>query len=131
MTSSVSIGGKFLLAIAALFGALFTTIGVTWLVLPVVASGALGASLLSGTGLATQIGDSASFFLGAGMFMLYGVVKRSSAFLMAGALLIGMVAPGRIIAWQVHEADLTPEPIVIEVLVFLLVAAAAYAVRKR
>ncbi|MEM7690908.1 MAG: hypothetical protein AAF194_00490 [Pseudomonadota bacterium] len=131
MASSVSLGRKILLGIAALFGALFTIIGVTWLVMPVIASGALGASLLSGTGLATQIGDSASFFLGAGLFMVYGVIKRSSSFLMAGALLIGMVAPGRLIAWQVHGADLTPEPIAIEVLVFLLVAAAANAVRER
>ena len=131
MASSVSLGGKILLGIAALFGALFTNIGVTRLVMPVIASGALGASLLSGTGLATQIGDSASFFLGAGLFMVYGVIKRSSSFLMAGALLIGMVAPGRLIAWQVHGADLTPEPIAIEVLVFLLVAAAANAVRER
>jgi hypothetical protein len=62
--------------------------------------------------------------------MLYGVMKRDSGFLMAGALLIGLVAPARVLAWQMHGAALTLEPIVIEVLTFVVVFSAARAVRK-
>lgn len=130
MSSSVSLPGKLALGFTALFGVLYLCIGLAWLTVPAVVAGALGASLLQGTGLATQLGDSASFFLLSGIFMLYGVAKSNSSYLMAGALLIGLVAPVRILAWQVHGAALTIEPIVIEVLTFLVVFAAARTVRK-
>lgn len=131
MTSSLSLGGKILLALAALFGALYFAIGVTWLVAPAAAAGALKASLLEGTGLATQIGDSAALFLSAGVFMLYGVLKRQGIFLLAGGLLIGLVAPARLIAWQVHGAALTLDSIVIEVLTFVVLGLAARTISER
>jgi hypothetical protein len=108
---------------------LYLGIGLAWLVAPAVAAGVVGASLLQGTGLAAQLADSAAFFLCSGLFMLYGVFTRSSSFLVAGALLIGLVAPARVLAWQLHGAPLTIEPIVIEVLTFLAVFSAARAVR--
>jgi hypothetical protein len=128
MTHVISLPGKLALGVSALFGVLYLAIGLGWLAAPAVVAGALGASLLQGTGLATQLGDSASFFLCSGLFLLFGVFKRQSSFLMAGALMIGLVAPARIVAWQLHGAALTIEPIVIELLTFLVVFSAARAV---
>ncbi len=129
MTSSLSLPAKVALSVTSLLGFLFTAIGLAWLFAPAYAAGALGASLLSGTGLATQIGDSASFFLCSGLFMLYGVLRRASSWLMAGAILIGLVAPARIIAWQLHDAALTLDAIIIELVTFAVVYAAARSVR--
>lgn len=131
MVPRLSLGAKAGLALTLLLGLLFTAIGVAWLLAPAIAAGALGASLLQGTGLATQIGDSASFFLCAGLFMLYGAVARRSAWLLAGALLIGAVAPARILAWQVHGAALTLDAIVIEVVTLVVVSLTALGVRER
>jgi hypothetical protein len=130
MTHALSLPGKLALGVSGLFGVLYLAIGLGWLAAPAVVAGALGASLLQGTGLATQLGDSAAFFLCSGLFMLYGVFRRQSSFLMAGALLIGLVAPARLVAWQLHGAALTIEPIVIELLTFLVVFSAARAVSK-
>ncbi|EAQ98407.2 hypothetical protein [Congregibacter litoralis] len=129
MTTTLSLPGKIALGIAALFGLLYLSFGLAWLGAPSVIAGALGASLLQGTGLSTQLGDSAAFFLCAGGFMLYGVFRRHSSYLMAGALLIGLVAPARILAWQVHGAALTVEPVIVELLTFAVVFTAARAVR--
>ncbi|WP_439100414.1 hypothetical protein [Congregibacter sp.] len=129
MTKTLTLSGKLALVVTALFGLLYLSFGLAWLGAPSVIAGALGASLLQGTGLSTQLGDSAAFFLCAGVFMLYGVFRRHSSYLMAGALLIGLVAPARIVAWQVHGAALTLEPIIAELLTFVVVFAAARAVR--
>ncbi|MFT7288084.1 MAG: hypothetical protein ACI87W_002199 [Halieaceae bacterium] len=130
MSTGLSIPAKIALGLTALFGLLYVAIGFAWLAAPGMAAQALGASLLEGTGLAAQLGDSASFFLCSGLFMLYGVYSGKSSYLTAGALLIGLVAPARLIAWQLHGAALTVEPIIIEVLTFAVCMAAARAVRK-
>jgi len=129
MATPHSLPARIGLGLSGLFGLTFLAIGVAWLTVPAVAAGALGASLLQGTGLATQLGDSASFFLCAGFFLLYGALKRSAPWLMAGALLIGVVAPARVVAWAAHDAALTLDAIVIECLTFLVVVLAARGVR--
>lgn len=130
MAASQSLSTRILLAFAGLFGLFYLAMGVLWLVAPVVAAGALGASLLQGTGFVTQLGDSASFFLCSGLFMLLGVLRRNASLLFAGGLLIGLVAPVRLLAWQVYEAPLTIEPIVAEVVTLLVLMAVARAVRS-
>jgi hypothetical protein len=117
------------LAFSALLGLVFVAVGIAWLTVPAIAAGALGASLLQGTGLATQIGDSASFFFCAGFFLLYGALTRSAPWLMGGALLIGLVAPARLVAWAVHDAALTLDAIVIESVIFVVIALTARGVR--
>ena len=129
MASTLSLPARLALGISVLFGLLYTAIGLAWLFAPGAAAGALGASLLQGTGLATQIGDSAAFFLCSGLFMLYGVFSRSAPWLTAGAILIGLVAPARLIAWQLHGAALTLDAIVIEIITLVVVLSAARAVR--
>lgn len=124
-TKKLSAPAKLAMAGAAVFGLLYTSFGVLWLTVPEKIAQALGASLLSGSGLSTQIGDSAAFFLCAGAFMLLGVYKRSATLLSAGAWLIGLVAPARIVAWQAHGAALTLEPIIVEMITFIVVLGAA------
>ncbi|WOJ96606.1 hypothetical protein R0137_15345 [Congregibacter brevis] len=131
MTQTLSLPGKLALGVSALFGLLYLSFGLAWLGAPSIIAGALGASLLQSTGLATQLGDSAAFFLCSGLFMLYGVFRRHPSYLMAGALLIGLVAPARIVAWQVHGAALTMDAIVVEIITFLVVFSAARAVSAR
>lgn len=130
MYSPLSITQRSALRVSILFGLMYLAIGLAWIAAPAVAARALGASLLSGTGLATQLGDSVAFFVSAGAFMLYGAYRQSASYLTAGAVLIGLVAPVRLIAWQVHGAALTVEPIVIEVLTFVVLMHAARAVAK-
>jgi len=130
MTQTVSLAGKIALGLSALFGLVFSLIGLLWLVAPAIAAGALGASLLQGTGLATQIGDSSSFFFCAGVFLLFGVFRRNASLLVAGALLIGLVAPARVVAWHLHGAALTLDTIAVELLTLAVALVAAAAVRR-
>lgn len=131
MSDGLSAGAKLALVVSALFGVLYTLMGLAWLVVPAAIAEALGASLLSeGTGLATQIGDSASFFLCSGLFLFFGALKRSPQFLIAGGLLIGIVAPARLVAWQIHGAALTLDKIGPEVLTLVVALVAARAVQS-
>ncbi|MFK7828913.1 MAG: hypothetical protein AB8B57_03960 [Congregibacter sp.] len=130
MKPSLGISAKLALALAAVFGVLYLSIGIMWLVQPAVIAGLLGATLLKGAGLATQLGDSAAFFLCSGVFMLFGVLRRRPSFLLAGAWLVGLAAPARIIAWLGHGAVLTLEPIIVEVVTFLVVFAAARSLKS-
>lgn len=125
MSGQLTTPAKLALAGATLFGVLYSVFGALWLLQPAKIAEALDVTLLSGAGLSTQIGDSAAFFLCAGGFMLLGVLKRSATLLTAGAWLIGLVAPSRVIAWQFHGAALSLEPIIVEILSFIVVMAAA------
>ena len=129
-TTTVSPVGKLLLLLSGLLGLAFFALGIVWLSAPIAAAEALGATLLEGTGLSTQIGDSAAFFLCSGFFMMFGAMTRSSAYLRAGALLIGVVAPARLHAWHFHGADLSLDKIIPEIIVFILVMSAAASVRR-
>ncbi|MFT4873029.1 MAG: hypothetical protein ACJARU_001204 [Congregibacter sp.] len=130
MNQALSTSTKLALGVTVLFGLLYLSFGLAWLAAPSTIAAALGASLLQGTGLTTQLGDSAAFFLCAGGFMLYGVFRRQPDYLMAGALMIGVVAPARLVAWQFHGAALTVEPMVVEILTFLAVFWASRALRS-
>ena len=49
--------------------------------------------------------------------LVYGALRRVPSLLVAGALMIGVVAMFRVLAWAVHGAAFTLEPIIIEVLI--------------
>lgn len=130
MSDTLSIGAKVARVLSILMGLPLLIIGVGWLVAPAVAAGSLGASLLQGTGLTTQIADSGAFFLCTGGFIVYGAIARNPSLLFAGALLVGLVAPIRILAWQVHGAAFTLDFIVIEVLTCIVALLTARAMRR-
>ena len=117
-------------ALAVLLAILFASIGLRWLVDPAGAAPGLGMVLQQGAGLAAQIGDLAAFFLGAATLLLVGVIRRRSELLVAAGALIGVVALFRLLAWLLHDAALTPGPMVVEI-VTLIVALRAAGIARR
>ena len=115
--------------IAGLCAALLALIGTRWLVDPAGAAQMLGMPFAEGAGRSAQIGDGGSFFLGTALMIVVGLATRRPQLLVAGGVMIGAVAVFRVLAFAVHGAAFTPEPIVVEVvtLVSALLAARARA----
>ena len=93
-------------------GFLFLLMGLQWLVDPTSAAAGLGMSLLSGSGLSTQIGDLASFFLVVGVFTLCAAVKKNTVWLYTPIALFGFAAVSRLVAFLFHDAALTDKILV-------------------
>ena len=87
----------------------------------------LGMPLLDGIGRSTQLADLGAFFAFSAVMTIYGVIKSQSELLRLAALLLGMTAVLRVLAWVAHGAGLATSLIAAEVvLVVWLVASAAY-----
>jgi len=87
----------------------------------------LGMPLLDGIGRSTQLADLGAFFAFSAVMIIYGVIKSQSELLRLAALLLGMTAVLRVLAWVAHGAGLATSLIAAEVvLVVWLVASAAY-----
>lgn len=89
--------------------------GVLWLVSPADAAKELGMPLLEGRGLSTQIGDLAAFFVTCGSLILVGVYTGRREWLYAPAMLLGLTAVFRTLAWAVHGAAFATDAIIVEV----------------
>lgn len=100
-------------------------LGVMWVFAPEMAAENLSSELLAGAALTTQIGDSAAFFLGSGFLLIVGGLRANATLILTGGCLVGVVAPARIIAATVHGGDMTVEPIVVEIITFLVAYVAA------
>ena len=118
---------RILTGLAWLVALLFTGIGLRWLIQPTGSAEALGMVLLDGVGRSSQIADLASFFLAAGLMTAVGLLRRMPVLLLAAGLMIGAAAPFRVLAWAVHGAAFTPEPILVEVVTLVVLLAAARA----
>lgn len=105
-------------------------LGVLWVFAPATAAANLSSELLTGAALTTQIGDSAAFFLGTGILLIMGGVKRDATMILIGGVLVGLVAPARIIAAVVHGGDMTIAPIVIEIVTLTVAYLAAQQIKK-
>jgi hypothetical protein len=105
-------------------------LGVLWVFAPATAAANLSSELLTGAALTTQIGDSAAFFLGTGILLIMGGVKRDATLILIGGVLVGLVAPARIIAAVVHGGDMTIAPIVIEIVTLTVAYLAAQQIKK-
>lgn len=121
---------KVLLVLVFLAAALMMYTGVLWVIDPDAAAEVLKARLLSGTGLATQIGDSAGFFLGTGGLLMWGLLSRNPTLITAGGLIVGIVAPARVAASMLHGASWTYDAIAVEVVVCVVAIAAARGMRR-
>lgn len=106
--------GPIILGIPLLF------LGVMWVFAPEIAAANLSSELLTGAALTTQIGDSAAFFLGSGFLLIVGGLRVNATMILTGGCLVGMVAPARIIAATAHGGDITVEPIVVELITFIV-----------
>lgn len=110
--------------VVALAGALFSLQGALWWIVPARAAEGLGMPLLDGIGRSTQAGDFGAFFLMAGITMILGSRPGRSALLLAPALLFGLAALGRTLAWALHGADFAALFIGVELVVAALLVAA-------
>ena len=96
-----------------------------WVFAPEMAAENLSSELLTGAALTTQIGDSAAFFLGSGFLLIVGGLRANATLILTGGCLVGVVAPARIIAATVHGGDMTVEPVVVEIITFVVAYVAA------
>ena len=104
--------------------------GLGWWVHPAAAAEMLGATLLEGTGRTAQIGDSGAFFVGAGIMLLWGALRKMPTLLLAGGGLIGLVVPGRVLSASMHGGSQTPDEIIAECILLLLAVITAAAVSR-
>lgn len=103
--------------IAGLIGLLFFVQGIGWLTDPSSAAEALGMPLLDGIARSTQVGDMAAFFIALGSMILLGSYRQNAQWLHAGAMLVGLAAVTRTLAWLFQDAAFATEFIVIEAVV--------------
>lgn len=105
-----------------LIGTLFLLMGLQWLIDPTSAANGLGMVLLSEHGLSTQIGDFSSFFLVIGTFTLCAAYKNNTVWLYTPIALFGFAAFSRIMAFLYHDAALSTDKILVELILagFLL-----------
>lgn len=108
---------KILTVVVGLLGLMFLLIGLRWLFDPSGAAGQLGMPLLDGVGRSTQIGDFAAFFLTLGVLILLALVTSQRTWYYPAAILLGIAAVGRVLAWAVHDATLALDLIVPEVII--------------
>ncbi len=111
--------------VLSIIGLGLLAMGVLWLVSPADAAGELGMPLLEGRGLSTQVGDLAAFFTTSGLLILLGVFTGRREWLYGPALLLGLTALFRTIAWAAHGAAFATDAIAVEVIATALLLYAA------
>ena len=95
----------------------FLVIGLRWAINPSSAASDLGMTLLSGVGRSSQIGDVGALFLSMGSMILIALVTGQRSWFYAPALMLSLIAVLRILAWLLHDAALTLDMIILEVIV--------------
>jgi len=114
--------------IVAIPGVLLLVSGLGWVVNPESAAAGLGMPLLDGLGRSTQVGDFGAFFLSGSVLIALGVIRKEAPWLVAAALLVGLAAIVRTLAWALHGADFAAQFIGFEVVMaaILLFGASRY-----
>ena len=95
----------------------FLVIGLRWAIDPSSAASDLGMTLLSGVGRSSQIGDVGALFLSMGSMILIALTTGQRSWFYAPALMLSLIAVLRILAWLLHDAALTLDMIILEVIV--------------
>jgi len=116
---------KILRVVVALPAILFMVMGIRWVVAPAGMAPELGMPLLEGAALSTQVGDLGAFFVALSCYILIGIITQKRSWLYAGALLLGLAATFRSLAWLLHGASFAAESIAVEVVVTVLLLFAA------
>ncbi|MEL6245527.1 MAG: hypothetical protein AAFQ21_13680 [Pseudomonadota bacterium] len=98
----------------------FVLLGLSWWVVPDVASAQLGMTLLGGVGLSSQIGDVGSFFLTLGTCILIGIFTNNRFWLYPAIMLLTLATLGRLLAWAIHDAALATQMIAVEWVVLVV-----------
>lgn len=121
----ITIVNKLLRVLIVLIAILFMALGLRWLVDPTGAAAELGMTLLDGVGRSSQIGDVGGLFIGGSIMMLYALVSGKRSWFYAPALMMGLVAVLRILAWLLQDAALATQMIIVEVVVMAVLLFAA------
>lgn len=122
---------KVIRVLAGLIGAALLLTGLRWLTDPAAAAENLYMPLLDGAARSTQVGDLTAFFVTGGILALAGVFTRNAALLIAPALLVGLAALFRTLAWLLHGAELTVDLIAVEVAMCVVLVMAWAQLRTR
>ena len=104
---------------------IFIVIGLRYAVDPVAAAAQFGMPLLEGVGRSTQIGDMGAYFLSLGIFILIALSTRRRVWFYPPAIIIGLTAVFRVLAWLLHDAALATDMIAPEVIITCLLLFAA------
>ena len=72
---------------------------------------------MDGVGRSSQIGDVGALFLAMGIMILLALITSRRNWFYAPALMLVLVAILRVIAWLAHDAALTLDMIVVELVV--------------
>lgn len=124
--------GKFIKFLVLVPGLLMLNNAVMFVISPAGVAGDLGMPLLEGIGLSTQLADLGAFFTFSALLIFYGVLNSKGEYLRITALLLGLAAILRVIAWGVNGAAFATELIVAEiVLVIWLLGGAVYIDRSK
>lgn len=123
----MNIALKILIGITAI---LFIILGARWGFDPSAAAGQLGMPLLEGLGLSAQIGNVGAALLGMGLMILLGLITQNPTWFYAPAILLGLVASFRAIAWLLHGAPFAMQEIIVEIVLVLLLVFAASRAKK-
>ena len=116
--------------LAGLVGLLMGVTALGWLTDPASAAQGLGMPLLDGIGRSTQIGDFSAFFIGITIFCVLGIVKQQSTWLISAAIILGLAAIMRTLAWAVHGAAFATVPITVEIVTTALLIVSAILMNK-
>ncbi len=108
----------------------FVVIGLRFAVAPAGAAKGLAMPLLDGAARSSQIGDVGALFLGMGLMILAAVVTLKREWFIAPAILLGLVAILRVLAWRFHDAELLMQMIVSEVVIAALLLLASSKLTK-
>lgn len=122
---------KLLTVLVGLAALVMVATGVRWMVDPSAAAAQLGMPLLEGIGRSSQVGDMTAFFLTTGILMLTALVTGRRSYFFAPALLLGLTAVARIVAWMVHDAALATHLIAPEVIIAVLLLLASFRLAEK
>lgn len=105
--------------------ALFLSIGLGLMVVPSMVTESLGMPLLDGLGRSTQLGDLAGFFTGGAIMIILGILQNKKIWFYCPAILVGLTAVFRFVAWLAHDASAAVPQILLEIVIVVLLYFAA------
>ena len=104
---------------------IFVMTGIGYILNPANTAAQFGMPLLEGLGRSTQIGTLAAFFFTAGFCVLLATTTGNRFWYYPAAMLTGLTAIFRVIAWLLHDATLATDQILPEVVFTFLFLYAA------
>lgn len=96
-----------------------------WIFDPAVAAQSLGMELLTGSAASTQIGDIGALFFSSALLIWWAQLPGKSQWFYAPALMIGLTAVMRTLAWLLGNADFLVAMVVGEIIIVVILVVSA------